>query len=67
MNATTVAVDLAKNVFVRPASRLSLCFTGGLNLTKPIVPSIVPYPDMRGWQRLGVKLWGQCSHRESVR
>jgi len=30
MNATTVAVDLAKNVFVRPESRLSFCFTGGL-------------------------------------
>ena len=32
MNATAsnfVGVDLAKNVFVRPESRLSLCFTGG--------------------------------------
>ncbi len=30
---------------------------------KPVVPSTVPYPDMRSWQRLGVKLWGQRSHR----
>jgi hypothetical protein len=34
---------------------------------KPVVPSTVPYPDMRSRQRLGVKLWGQCSHRGSVR
>jgi len=25
-----MGVDLAKNVFVRPASRLSFCFTGGI-------------------------------------
>ncbi|XYJ92241.1 hypothetical protein AEMCBJ_32435 (plasmid) [Cupriavidus necator] len=25
---TTVGVDIAKNVFVRPASRLNFCFTG---------------------------------------
>ena len=30
---------------------------------KPVVPSTVPYPDMRSWQRLGVKLWRQRSHR----
>ena len=34
---------------------------------KPVVPSTVPYPDMRSRQQLGVKLWGQCSHRGSVR
>jgi hypothetical protein len=28
MKITTVGIDLAKNVFVRPASRLSFCFTG---------------------------------------
>jgi hypothetical protein len=28
MKITTVGLDLAKNVFVRPESRLSLCFTG---------------------------------------
>jgi hypothetical protein len=27
---TMVGLDLAKNVFVRPASRVSFCFTGGL-------------------------------------
>jgi hypothetical protein len=27
---TTLAIDLAKRVFVRPVSRLSFCFTGGL-------------------------------------
>jgi hypothetical protein len=26
MKITTVGIDLAKNVFVRPESRLSLCF-----------------------------------------
>jgi hypothetical protein len=26
---TIIGVDLAKNVFVRPASRVSFCFTGG--------------------------------------
>ena len=30
---------------------------------KPAVPSAVPYPDMRSWQRLGVKLWGKRSRR----
>ena len=25
---TTIGLDLAKNVFVRPESRLSFCFTG---------------------------------------
>ena len=30
---------------------------------KPVVPSTVPYPDMRGWQRPGVKLRRQRSHR----
>jgi hypothetical protein len=30
MNITTIGLDLAKNVFVRPVSRLSFCFTGGL-------------------------------------
>ena len=28
MTILTVGIDLAKNVFVRPESRLSLCFTG---------------------------------------
>ena len=27
---TTIGLDLAKNVFVRPESRLSFCFTGGI-------------------------------------
>lgn len=26
---STIGVDLAKNVFVRPESRVSFCFTGG--------------------------------------
>ena len=26
---TTIGLDIAKNVFVRPASRVSFCFTGG--------------------------------------
>ena len=30
---------------------------------KPVVPSTVPHPDMRGWQRPGVKLRRQRSHR----
>ena len=30
MNITTYGLDLAKRVFVRPESRLSFCFTGGL-------------------------------------
>ena len=30
---------------------------------KPAVPSAVPYPDMRSWQRLGVKLRGKRSRR----
>jgi len=29
MKITTIGIDLAKSVFVRPASRLSLCLTGG--------------------------------------
>ena len=29
MKVTTVGIDLAKNVFVRPESRLCLGFTGG--------------------------------------
>jgi hypothetical protein len=28
MQITTIGLDLAKNVFVRPESRLSFCFTG---------------------------------------
>jgi hypothetical protein len=28
MNVTTIGIDLAKNIFVRPASRVSFCFTG---------------------------------------
>ena len=28
MNATTYGLDIAKRVFVRPASRLSFCFKG---------------------------------------
>ncbi|SIT47802.1 conserved hypothetical protein [Paraburkholderia ribeironis] len=28
MKITAVGVDIAKNVFVRPASRVSFCFTG---------------------------------------
>jgi hypothetical protein len=28
MKATTIGIDLAKNLFVRPASRVSFCFTG---------------------------------------
>jgi hypothetical protein len=48
MNITTIGLDLAKMVFVRPASRVSFCFTGEKNdLMKPVVPSTVPYPDMR--------------------
>jgi hypothetical protein len=27
---STIGLDLAKNVFVRPASRVSFCFTGGI-------------------------------------
>jgi hypothetical protein len=46
---TRIGVDLAKNVIVRPASRVSFCFTGADDLMKPVVPSTVPYPDMRGW------------------
>jgi hypothetical protein len=30
MNRIVVGVDIAKRVFVRPVSRLSFCFTGGL-------------------------------------
>jgi len=30
MAIVTLGIDLAKNVFVRPESRLSLCFTGGI-------------------------------------
>jgi len=30
MKITAIGFDLAKNVFVRPASRLSFCFTGGM-------------------------------------
>lgn len=30
MEIATIGLDLAKNVFVRPESRLSLCFTGGV-------------------------------------
>ncbi len=30
MKVTTIWIDLAKNVFVRPESRLSLCSTGGV-------------------------------------
>ena len=30
MNITTVGVDLAKMVFVRPDNRLNFCFTGGI-------------------------------------
>jgi len=29
MKITTIGIDLAKEVFVRPESRLSFCFTGG--------------------------------------
>ena len=28
MSIVFIGIDLAKNVFVRPESRLSLCFTG---------------------------------------
>jgi len=28
MPALTIGLDIAKNVFVRPASRLNFCFTG---------------------------------------
>ena len=31
MELTVIAVDIAKKVFVRPESRLSLCFTGGIS------------------------------------
>ena len=27
---TTIGLDLAKHVFVRPEGRLSFCFTGGI-------------------------------------
>jgi hypothetical protein len=30
MKRSTFGLDLAKRVFVRPASRLSFCFTGGV-------------------------------------
>jgi len=30
MKRTVVGIDIAKRVFVRPASRLSFCFTGGI-------------------------------------
>lgn len=30
---------------------------------KPVVPSTVSYPDMRNWQRFGMKLRGQCNRR----
>jgi hypothetical protein len=46
MKIMRIGVDLAKNVFVRPESRLSFCFTGQ-GLRKPFVPSTVPYPGMR--------------------
>src|SRR5260370_2609585 len=36
-------------------------------LMKPVVPSTVPYSDMRSRQQLGVKLWGQRSRRISGR
>ena len=29
VDVTTIGLDIAKNVFVRPASRVSFCFTGG--------------------------------------
>jgi hypothetical protein len=29
MPIVTIGIDLAKNVFVRPESRVSFCFTGG--------------------------------------
>ena len=32
MKIATAGIDLAKNVFVRPESRLSFCFTG-VNMT----------------------------------
>ena len=28
MQITTIGLDIAKNVFVRPESRVSFCFTG---------------------------------------
>jgi hypothetical protein len=28
---STIGLDLAKSVFVRPASRVSFCFTGGIS------------------------------------
>lgn len=28
MNVKTIGIDLAKEIFVRPASRLNFCFTG---------------------------------------
>ena len=28
MKITTIGIDLAKEIFVRPESRMSLCFTG---------------------------------------
>jgi len=30
MKVTTLSIDLAKHVFVRPESRLGFCFTGGI-------------------------------------
>ena len=45
---TTVGVDLAKEVIVRPAkSPEFLSHRRHQNLMKPVVPSTVPYPDMR--------------------
>jgi hypothetical protein len=35
-------------------------------MTRPSVLPEVFYPDMRGWQRLGVKLGGQCSPSDNA-
>lgn len=52
----------------RPTCKsLEFLFHGGSNPMKPAVPSAVPYPDMLSRQQLGVKLWGQCNRRSSVR
>lgn len=58
------AFDELKNQWgVRPESRMNFCFIASTDLMKPVVPSTVPYPDMRSRQQLGMKLWGQSSHR----
>ena len=56
--------DTVWKALVRPEKSLLFLFhRRNYDLTKPVVPSTVPYPDMRSWQQLGVKLWGQCNRQ----